>query len=143
MSINKRNQEGYQDPTAYEALTSVRKEEIAVKAFRPLVFICSPYAGDIEVNKRAARMYSRFAVERGCIPITPHLLYPQFLDDNDPIDRKLGIRFGEVLMGKCAEVRVFGSRLSEGMRSEVARAKRKGYPLRYFTEECEEVGECL
>lgn len=67
MSINKRNSEGYQDPTAYEALTSVRKEEIAVKAFRPIVFICSPYAGDIEANKRAAQRYSRYAVERGCI----------------------------------------------------------------------------
>lgn len=142
MSINKRNSEGYQDPTAYEALTSVRKEEIAVKTFRPIVFICSPYAGDIEANKRAARRYSRYAVERGCIPIAPHLLYPQFLDDNDPTDRKLGIRFGEVLMGKCAEVWVFGSRLSDGMKNEVARAKRKGYPLRYFTEDCEEVEEC-
>lgn len=142
MSINKYNKEGYPDPTAYEALTSIHKEEAAVKVFRPLVFICSPYAGDIELNKKAARIYSHFAVERGYIPITPHLLYPQFLDDGDPTERKLGIRFGEILMDKCSEVWVFGSRLSEGMKSEVARAKRKGYPLRYFTVECEEMTKC-
>lgn len=45
MSINKFNSEGYYDPTAYEAMTAVEKEEKALRAFRPIVYICSPYAG--------------------------------------------------------------------------------------------------
>ena len=62
MSIDKRNSEGYPDPTAYEALSLIEKEERALRAFRPIVFICSPYAGDIEKNVKAARDYCRFAV---------------------------------------------------------------------------------
>ena len=84
MSIDKRNSEGYPDPTAYEALSLIEKEERALRAFRPIVYICSPYAGDIEKNVKAARVYSRFAVDRGFIPIAPHLLFPQFMDDTNP-----------------------------------------------------------
>ena len=50
MSINKFNSEGYYDPTAYEAMTIIEKEERALRAFRPIVYICSPFAGDIENN---------------------------------------------------------------------------------------------
>ena len=68
MSINKFNSEGYYDPTAYEAMTAVEKEERALRAFRPIVYICSPYAGDVEKNVAAAQGYSRFAVDKGYIP---------------------------------------------------------------------------
>ena len=39
MSINKFNCEGYYDPTAYEAMSAVEKEEKALRAFRPIVYI--------------------------------------------------------------------------------------------------------
>ena len=55
MGINKFNAEGYYDPTAYEAMTNIAKEEKAFFAFRPVVYICSPYAGDIETNVKAAQ----------------------------------------------------------------------------------------
>ena len=61
MSINKFNSEGYYDPTTYEALTNIEKEERALRAFRPIVYICSPYAGDVPTNVENARKYSRFA----------------------------------------------------------------------------------
>jgi len=141
MSIDKRNNEGYYDPTAYEALLLVEKEERALRAFRPIVYICSPYAGDIDKNVKAAKDYSRFAVDRGYIPITPHLLFPQFLDDNDPKERQLGLFFGNALMSKCSEVWVFGGYISAGMEAEIKRAKWKDYRLRYFNENCEEVSE--
>ena len=48
MSVDKFNSEGYYDPTAYEAMSTVEKEERALRAFRPIVYICSPYAGEIE-----------------------------------------------------------------------------------------------
>lgn len=139
MSINKFNSEGYYDPTAYEALTAVEQEEKATKAFRPLVYICSPYSGDIGNNIKSAKRYSRFAVDMGYIPITPHLLYPQFLDDDNPAERSLGLFFGNVLMAKCAEVWVFGSYISPGMNAEIERAKRKKYTIRYFSDDCREV----
>ena len=140
MNIERRNSEGYADPTAFEAMTKIAKEEKAKNsAFRPLVYICSPYSGDIETNVEAAKRYSHLAVDKGCIPLTPHLLFPQFLDDDIPEERELGLFFGNILMSKCSEVWVFGERISAGMESEIKRAKWKNYRLRYFSESCEEV----
>lgn len=141
MSISKFNAERYYDPTAYEAMTIIEKEERALRAFRPIVYICSPFAGDIENNVKAAQAYSRFAVDQGYIPIAPHLLFPQFLNDQNPKDRQLGLFFGNALMSKCSEVWVFGDRISAGMEAEIKRAKWKNYRLRYFTETCEEVNK--
>ena len=99
------------------------------------LYICSPFSGDVEENVEKARRYCRFAVDNGCIPIAPHLLFPQFLDDNDMIEREMGIHFGNVLMSHCAEVWVFGEYISSGMSAEIDRAKMKGYKLRYFSSE--------
>ena len=139
MSISKYNSEGYPDPTAFGALSSIENEARALRAFRPIVYICSPFAGDIEKNVVATRTYSRFAVEQGYIPIAPHLLFPQFLDDSDPKERELGLFFGNAIMSKCSEIWVFGSHISSGMEAEIKRAKWKNYRLRYFTENLEEV----
>jgi hypothetical protein len=139
MSVDIHNSEGYVDPTAFEAISGIeREEQKALRAFRPIVYICSPYAGDIEMNVAAARKYSRFAVERGYIPIAPHLMFPQFLNDGDPVERALGLFFGNAIMSKCSEVWVFGERISNGMAAEIKRARWKNYRLRYFTEELEE-----
>lgn len=72
MSIDKYNAESYYDPVTYEALTKIEKEERAARkaaAFRPMVYICNPYSGNIEKNTANARMYSRFAVAKKTIPL--------------------------------------------------------------------------
>ena len=137
--VSKYNSEGYYDPTTYEALSSIEKEERSLRAFRPIVYICSPYAGDVETNVQKARRYCRFAVDKGYIPIAPHLLFTQFLNDDNPKERQLGIFFGNAVMSKCSEVWVFGEHISNGMEAEIKRAKRKNYRLRYFNEDLEEV----
>lgn len=134
-----KNAEGYADPTAYGALCAIEREEKALRAFRPIVYICSPYVGDIENNSAAARRYCRFAVEAGCIPIAPHLFFTQFLDDRNPKERELGLFFGNALLSKCAEMWVFGDHISQGMAAEIKRATWKGHRIRYFSETCEEV----
>ena len=134
-----KNAEGYADPTAFGAFCAIEKEEKALRAFRPIVYICSPYAGDVERNTAAARRYSRFAVDAGYIPIAPHLLFPQFLDDNKPKERELGLFFENAILSKCAEMWVFGDRIYEGMEAEIKRATWKGHRIRYFSETCEEV----
>jgi GMP synthase-like glutamine amidotransferase len=78
-------------------------------------------------------------VDAGYIPLAPHLLFPQFLDDTNPKERELGLCFGNTLMSKCSEVWVFGNRISEGMKAEISLAKQENYCLHYFTEECQEV----
>lgn len=136
--MNKYNLSGCLDLTAYEALSAIEAERKALHTFRPIVYIASPYAGDVENNVKAARTYCRFAVAQGCIPIAPHLLFPQFMNDNDAAERELGILFGNVLMSKCSEVWVFGKNISPGMCAEIKRAQWKHYKIRYFTEEMEE-----
>ena len=139
MMVSKFNCEGYYDPTVYEALTRVEAEERAARAaaaYRPLVYICSPYAGDIEKNTYRARAFSRFAVEKKYIPIAPHLLCPQYIDEET--ERWLGLKMGIVFMGKCEEVWVFGERISEGMAEELERAKKMRKKIRYFTDDLQE-----
>ena len=138
MSVNKYNSEGYHDPTAYEALLEVEREA-KKQPYRPLVFICSPLAGDVERNLQNARRYSKFAVERGAIPFAPHLLFPQFMDDGNKAQRDLGLFFGLVLMGKCDEVWLFGGFVSKGMRLELVKARKRGMKVRFFNDKCEEV----
>lgn len=139
MSISIYNSEGYPDPTAHSALKAIEQERRSLRAFRPIVYICSPFAGEVEANTEAARRYSRFAVDAGYIPFAPHLLFPQFLDDTNPDERQLGLFFGNAMMSKCSEIWVFGNRISAGMKAEINRAKWKNYRLRYFTEDCQEV----
>ena len=58
------------------------------------VFVCSPYRGDTEKNLRLARRVCRRVVEDGYAVICPHLLYPQFLSDDDENEREQGIKAG-------------------------------------------------
>ncbi len=59
-----------------------------------LVYICSPYAGDIENNVEFAKAACRYAVAQGHAPVAVHLLYPLFLNDTVPEERRTGIRMG-------------------------------------------------
>lgn len=67
------------------------------------VYICSPCRGDYENNIQRAKEYSRAAVEKGVIPVTPHIYLTQFMDDNHP---------------------------SAGMAAEIELAKAHGIPVR-------------
>ena len=104
---------------------------------KPLVYVASPFAGDTEYNVSKARGYCRFAVSKGCIPIAPHLLYPQFLDDSDKEQRELGLSFAIALLGKCDELWVFGEKVSVGMATEIAKAKERGMPIKHYNHKCE------
>ena len=141
MSVSRFNSEGYHDPVVYEALTNVEKEQRAVvraaSAYRPLVYICSPYAGDMETNAENAKKYSRFAVESMAIPFAPHLLMPQYMDEGT--ERELALRMGIIFLSKCEQVWVFGERVSDGMAYEIRKAVNMGKKVRYFTADCREV----
>jgi hypothetical protein len=141
MIISKFNSEGYHDPTPYAAITNVIKEEKAERnsAFKPLVYICSPYSGDIDINVKKARTFCRFALEKNCIPLAPHLLFPQFMDDDIPQERELAMFMNMVLLGKCNELWVFGDTISKGMAQEIEKAKKRKQLIRYFNEKLQEV----
>lgn len=143
MNINKFNSEGYYDPTTYEVLTNILKEEKAEKnsAFKPIVYICSPYSGDIDINVKKARAFCRFALEKNYIPLAPHLLFPQFMNDDIPQERELAMFMNMVLLGKCNELWVFGNTISNGMAQEIEKAKKRKQLIKYFNEKLQEVLE--
>ena len=136
--MNNKNAEGYPDPTAATALENVARAEDA-RVHRPLVYIASPYAGETEDNISRAKGYCRFAVSKGVIPLAPHLLYPQFMDDGDEDQRILGLRFAIALLCRCDELWVFGEKISAGMAKEIEKAEKRGMRIRRFNSKCEEV----
>lgn len=122
-----RNAEGYKDPTAGEAIRRASKSR-----YRPMVYVCSPYSGDIEGNTERARRYSRYAVDQGMIPIAPHLLLPQYMTEDE---RDLALFMDIAILSKCAELWVFGDRITEGMEKEISYARSKDMKTRYIAEE--------
>ena len=144
-----RNYEGYSDPTAGAALSKIAREEKAARGTRsgtktgsgrkPLVYVCSPYAGNVEQNVKDAVRYCRHVIRRGCIPYAPHLLFPRLLNDDDPAERRLGLDFGLAMLYRCDELWVFGSRVSSGMKGEIDRALSLRRTVRWFSSECVEM----
>ena len=138
MSVSKFNHEGYYDPTTYTALSNIEAEERKAR-FRPVVYVCSPFSGNLESNVENTRRYCRFAVDSGFVPFAPHLLFPQFMYDEVPEERELALFMGIVVLTKCAELWVFGERISKGMSKEIHKAEARNMLIRYFTTNCEEV----
>lgn len=121
-----RNPEGYADPVPYHALADRGKK------FMPIVYICSPYSGDVTGNTEKAKRYSRYAVDQGAIPIAPHLLLPQFMDEET--ERDLAMFMDIAILSHCKELWVFGEPTA-GMQMEIAYAKRRQMTIKYFKEE--------
>ena len=138
MSINKFNIEGYDDPTAYEALTHINAEERKGR-FRPMVYICSPFSGDPEGNTEKAKRYCRYATQAGYMPFAPHLFFPLFLRDELPRERALGLSMAIVMLTKCSELWVFGDDMTGGMVNEIRKAHARNMRIRHFTTDCKEI----
>ena len=102
-------------------------------AKKPVVYICSKFRGDIEGNTEAARRYCRRAVDAGYIPIAPHLLFPQFMDEEK--EREAALRMGITLLSRCDEIWVCGSDTTEGMAAEIAWAADRNMKMRILKEE--------
>lgn len=96
---------------------------------KPIVFLASPFAGeDNLLNIDFARRISReVALNTGYVPIAPHLLFPQFLNDKVPAERALGISYARTLQtisSRCAFfVPPWRPGFSTGMGHEHALAK--------------------
>ena len=69
-----------------------------------LVFICSPYRGDVESNISKVKRYCYFAVTQSVAPYAPHLHNTQFLDDDVVEERKAGIDLGIEILSRVDEL---------------------------------------
>ena len=100
---------------------------------QPLIFVCSPYRGDVNAYVKCARRYCRYVVKQGGIPFAPHLLFTQFLDDSKATERRKGMLMGTEMLKLCDELWVFGEP-SAGMQTEIDLAKCLGIPVRWKLE---------
>ena len=112
------------------------------------IFICSPFSADNPAqqlhNIQVARAVCLYATRLGHAPYAPHLLYPQFLDDNIGVDRENGINCGLSFMRVCREVWVvadprkkgaLSDQITEGMLRELEFASSLGIPIECVTPE--------
>lgn len=102
-----------------------------------LVYICSPCRGEMEKNIIKAQGYCREAAELwpDVLPIAPHVYCTQFLNDENPDERAVGMDMGLSLLSICDELWVYGiDNPSEGMKHEIAYAEEHGIPVRDATE---------
>lgn len=136
IGIPKKNIEGYPDPTCYKELKDIQRAEYG---YRPLVYICSPYSGDVEANVQLAQRFCAFAVSAGQIPLAPHLHFPQFMDDIDPDARELAMFFNRILLSKCEQLWAYIGQVSAGMRAEIDWAHQMDIPVRFFDADFQEV----
>ena len=106
------------------------------------VFICSPFhpvgetkaeiEEDLKQNLERAKLACRAALDRGYVPYAPHLYFPQFLSEDDADEREMGIILGLTWLARCDELWVIGTRISEGMKKELAMAHEWGIPIKFM-----------
>lgn len=95
------------------------------------VFICSPYRGDTARNTDIARALCHQAIRMGFAPFAPHLLYPQFLDEQNAAERKAGMAAGMKFLATCEQLWVWKQLgVTEGMLEEMNLAEHLSIEVR-------------
>lgn len=94
------------------------------------VLLLSPFAGEVERNVAYARAAMADSIKNhNEAPFASHLLYPQILDDDDPLMREIGLACEHVWLPLANRVVVyidFG--ISNGMTLAIDRATAEGLP---------------
>lgn len=94
------------------------------------IYVCSPYKGDVETNVRNAVNFSRCITMLGAMPITPQIYFTQFVNDDIPMERQIGLAMGIDLLSECDEMWVFGiENPSSGMQGEIEYAQKHNIPV--------------
>lgn len=70
---------------------------------RPLVFIESPYAGDRVANAAYLKECILDSINRGENPYASHAFFTQFLNDEIPAERHLGMFLGDQWRLRCSK----------------------------------------
>lgn len=101
---------------------------------RPLVLIESPFHHPHEQGKRMHQAYLELclydSIHRNEVPIATHKLYTMCLDDDDPIQRSLGMETLVELMERTDfHALYYDLGISKGMRKGIILAKKFGKPL--------------
>lgn len=97
-----------------------------------MTYICSQCRGEYEKNITKAQEYCREALLEGLLPIAPHVYFTQFVDDEIPEERELGMGAGIQLLRHCQLIRVYGCCVSSGMYKEIQLAGVLGIEIEIY-----------
>lgn len=105
-----------------------------------VAYVCSPCRADtrpaIMRNMQAARKYCEIATFAMSVKaVAPHAWLPEILDDHDPDQRALAIKFGIDLLKMCHLLLVCGNRLTQGMINEIKLAAELEIPVMVFSDD--------
>jgi hypothetical protein len=98
---------------------------------RKLVFIAHPIRGDVASNMKKVFAICEQVHKEGHTPIAPYLIAPTHSNDEVLKNRELGVWANLTTFehGYVDELWLYGDRISEGMKIEVALAKKLGIPV--------------
>ena len=97
------------------------------------IFVSSPLAGDYENNIKNAQKYCREVLLQGYMPLAPHVYYTNFLEENNEVERQLGMDMGLRWLAECDEIWVFNQNgISKGMQVEIDMATKLNIPIKYM-----------
>ena len=82
-----------------------------------------------------AKNYCAYAASCGVIPLAPHTIFTQYLDDAVPEQREQGLRMGHELLERCDELWVMGDTISQGMKDEIGLATFLQLPVLYVSDD--------
>lgn len=94
-----------------------------------IVYIASPFAGDIEKNIEKTKLYSRYVLECGFVPFNPILNLLGVVKEET--EREVAMNADLAILQRADEVWAFG-KPSPGMIREIRKAEMLGKRVRYF-----------
>lgn len=104
---------------------------------KKLIYVCSPYRGNIKNNIKFAQQCCKYVVSQNHVPIAPHLFFPGFLNDENEEERNQALEMNKKLIEKSDEVMVFGDEISDGMQYEIDYAESIGKVIKYVRKRLE------
>lgn len=96
------------------------------------VYIISRYSAktwhERRFNKEVAKYFCRQIAREGKRPVAPHLFYTQFIDDDNPKERRLGLDFAIKDLDECDSflLVIVGGVVSSGMCGELEHLTKTG-----------------
>lgn len=99
-----------------------------------IAYIAHPVGGDVKTNIERILEIVRLVnlTEPDVEPFVPYLADIMAMDDSNPDQRKRGMKNNEAMFGELMidELRLYGDRISEGMKTEIQIAVSCGIPVK-------------
>lgn len=110
-----------------EPLSDMDPQSVRDKNSPRMVYVCAPLRGEnIPVNIERAREYAREILLQGDIPFCPHIYFPQFADETDPVEDELAMQACLAYLDNCQQINVYADPPTPGMLGEIERAALRG-----------------